>query len=134
MKALNLEKYIRFAGFVPGNEIVQLYQQSIALVMPSYFGPTNLPPLEAFNLNVPVLYSNIKGSKEQVGDAALLMDLGDPNSMALHLKNLVEDKNLRNTIIEKGQKRLKYINSYDRIGTLVDIIKQFRSKSNSWKY
>lgn len=134
IKSLNLEKYIRFAGYVSDNEIVQLYLQSIALVMPSYFGPTNLPPLEAFYLNVPVLYSNTKGSKEQVGDAALLMDLGDPNSMALHLKNLVEDKNLRNKLIEEGQKRLKYINSHDRIGVLVDIIKQFRSKSNSWRY
>ena len=46
---LKIEDRVRFAGFVPDNEMIELYRQSIALVIPSYFGPTNLPPLEAFN-------------------------------------------------------------------------------------
>jgi len=131
-KALNLENHIRFIGFVSNEEVKQLYLQSIALVMPSYFGPTNLPPLEAFNLGVPVLYSNISGPREQVGDAALLMDLKDPNSMAIHLKNLIEDKNIRNQLVKEGQKRLGYFNSYDRVGVLIDIINDFRHKRYSW--
>ena len=58
--------------------MASLYKESIALVMPSYFGPTNIPPLEAFNLGVPVLYSDLPGLKDQVGDAALLLDLNKP--------------------------------------------------------
>jgi hypothetical protein len=26
--------------------------------MPTFFGPSNIPPLEAINLDVPVIYSN----------------------------------------------------------------------------
>ena len=53
--------------------------------MPTYFGPTNIPPLEAFALGVPVLYSDLPGLKDQVGDSALLLDLNNPESMAQHM-------------------------------------------------
>ena len=69
---LSLEERIKFIGFVGNEEIPELYRQSIALVMPSYFGPTNLPPLEAFQLGVPVLYPDKAGLRDQVGNAALL--------------------------------------------------------------
>ena len=113
--------------------MIELYRQSIALVMPSYFGPTNLPPLEAFQLGTPVLYPNKPGLKEQVGNAALLMDLKDPNSMALHLKDLIENKQLRNQLINAGYERLKYLNSYDRVAILKDIIDNFRWKLFCWR-
>ena len=50
--------------------------------MPTYFGPTNIPPLEAFSLNVPVCYSDLDGLREQVGEAAFLMNLKNPESLA----------------------------------------------------
>ena len=49
-----------------------LYTEALALVMPTYFGPTNLPPLEAFQTGTPVLYSDLPGMREQVGDAAIM--------------------------------------------------------------
>jgi glycosyltransferase involved in cell wall biosynthesis len=100
--------------------------------MPSYFGPTNLPPLEAFHLGVPVLYSDKQGLRDQVGEAALLMDLKDPNSMALHLKNLIEKKQLREQLIKSGYERLKYFESYDRVEILKSIIQDFRWRRFCW--
>ncbi len=88
-EALELSDRVRFAGFVPNEEVPRLYRQALALVMPTYFGPTNLPPLEAFSLGVPVLYSDRPGMREQVGDAALMMDLREPGSMAAHLHALL---------------------------------------------
>jgi glycosyltransferase involved in cell wall biosynthesis len=132
VKKLNLENYIRFTGFVSDDEIFQLYKQSLALVMPSYFGPTNLPPLEAFSIGIPVLYSDIKGLKDQVGDAALLMDLTKPDSLSLHLKTLLEDTDLRNKLIAKGNSRLKHFDSYDRIKILEDIIENYQQKRICW--
>jgi glycosyltransferase involved in cell wall biosynthesis len=41
-----------------------------ALTFVSYFGPDNLPPLEAFALGCPVIASAIEGSEEQLGSAA----------------------------------------------------------------
>ena len=131
-RKLNLEDRIRFVGFVSNEEIVRLYSQSIALVMPSYFGPTNLPPLEAFQLGVPVLYSDKAGLRDQVDEAALLMDLKDPNSMALHLKSLIENKQLREKLIYAGYERLKHFEGYDRIKILKDIIEDFWYKRSCW--
>tara|TARA_B110000977_G_C11024903_1_gene472765 strand:- start:261 stop:1466 length:1206 start_codon:yes stop_codon:yes gene_type:complete len=132
-KKLNLEKKVFFVGFVDDEEMASLYSQSIALVMPTYFGPTNLPPLEAFSLGVPVLYPDINGLKDQVGDAALLMDLNSPKSMATHLKNILEDKKLRETLKEAGYERLKYFEKIDRKEILSKIIKEFRSRRFCWE-
>jgi glycosyltransferase involved in cell wall biosynthesis len=55
---LKLENQIHFIGFVDSKEIPIIYKKSIALVMPTFFGPTNITPLEAFDLGVPVLYSS----------------------------------------------------------------------------
>ncbi len=133
VSVLGLEDRVRFANFVSNQEIPELYLQSIALVMPTYFGPTNLPPLEAFALKVPVLYSDIAGLRNQVGEAALLMNLKDPTSMAEHIKNLMNDEQLRNRLIEAGQKRLSYLDSIDRIKILKSVIENFQWKRMCWK-
>jgi len=128
----NLEDRIRFVGFVDNEEIPELYRQSLALVMPSYFGPTNLPPLEAFELGVPVLYSDKAGLREQVGSSALLMDLNDAYSMADHLKNLIDDSQFRMRLVEAGRERLKYYESIDRIEVLMRVLENFRWRRMTW--
>lgn len=132
-QSLSLISRVRFAGFVSNEAVLDLYQQSVALVMPTYFGPTNLPPLEAFELGVPVLYSDKAGLRDQVGDAALLMDLADPTSMANHLKNLIEDGQLREHLISAGRSRLKYFDSVDRVGILRSVIEGYRWRRLCWE-
>jgi len=133
VRNVHLEDRVRFVGFVENEEIPELYRQSVALVMPSYFGPTNLPPLEAFELGVPVLYSDKAGLRDQVGDAALLMDLNDPASLASHLKKLIDDPQLRMRLIEAGKERLKYFDSMDRVGILKRVLEDFRSRRQAWE-
>ena len=43
----NLVHQVRFLDFVPAADMPGLYHGCLAVVMPTYFGPTNLPPLEA---------------------------------------------------------------------------------------
>jgi len=130
---LDLSDRVRFAGFVSNNEISSLYSQSLALVMPTFFGPTNLPPMEAFEIGVPVIYPDKKGLKEQVGDAALLIDLKNSMSLADQLNNLYENDELRKKLIENGKKQLKFYNSIDHISLLTNIIEDFAVKRNCWK-
>lgn len=130
---LGLSDKVRFTDFVANEEMIELYRQSLALVMPTYFGPTNLPPLEAFEIGIPVLYPDKDGLRDQVGDAALLMDLRNSRSMARQLKNLIEDKQLRQRLIEAGRKKLDYFNSFDRLAVLKSIIENFSWKRKCWK-
>jgi glycosyltransferase involved in cell wall biosynthesis len=135
-KKFNLENQVRFAGFVSSEEINFLYSQALALVMPTYFGPTNMPPLEAFKFKVPVLYSNIKGLREQVEDAALLLDLNDPNSLVENLGKLLNSKELRNDLVNKGQVKYNQIishNNRNNYDILKNIIENFKSRRECWK-
>jgi glycosyltransferase involved in cell wall biosynthesis len=107
--AQNLELLDRvyFVGYVSDDEMLTLYANSFALVMPTYFGPTNLPPLEAFILGIPVLYSDLPGMREQVKGAALLLDLLYPETMAIHLKNLSHDSALREKLTASGKRQMQ---------------------------
>ena len=82
-KKLNIHNRLFLTGFIKDQELIALYKNAIALVMPTFFGPTNLPPLEAFNIGVPVIYPDINGLREQVEDAALLINLNDPNTFLI---------------------------------------------------
>lgn len=128
---LNLSDQVHFLGFVDNDDMVSLYKESVALVMPTYFGPTNIPPLEAFVLGVPVLYSDLPGLKDQVGDAALLLDLNNPESMAKHIVNLLSNENLRKNLISLGNKRININNNYHEIVSL--ICSKFQIKIKTWK-
>ena len=135
-KKFNLENQVRFAGFVSSEEVNFLYSQALALVMPTYFGPTNMPPLEAFKFKVPVLYSNIKGLREQVEDAALLLDLNDPNSLVENLEKLLNSNELRNDLVNKGQAKYNQIisnNNKNNYDVLKNIIENFKSRRECWK-
>ena len=106
VKELGLEKVIYFAGYVPDNDMIQLYKKARALVMPTFFGPTNIPPLEAFALECPVAVSNIYGMPEQVKDAALLFDPKSEKELEDAMARLWTDEELCHQLIKKGKERL----------------------------
>jgi len=74
VEELGVQNNVLFLGYAPDEDMAALYSTARALVMPTYFGPTNIPQLEAFALGCPVATSRIYGIPEQVGDAAILFD------------------------------------------------------------
>lgn len=44
----------------------EFYRRARRMVMPTYFGPTNIPPLEANALGCPVAVSKVYGMPEQL--------------------------------------------------------------------
>jgi glycosyltransferase involved in cell wall biosynthesis len=98
---------ITHLGYVSDKEIVALYKKAAALVYPSLFGPTNLPPLEAMILGTPVLCSNLFSMPEQIGEAGLLFDPYSVEDMAEKIVGIWTDKNLRSMLRQKGYERTK---------------------------
>ncbi|MDC1387039.1 glycosyltransferase family 4 protein [Candidatus Thioglobus sp.] len=129
---LDLSDQVNFIGFAPNKDIPILYSAAVALVMPTYFGPTNIPPLEAFRVGLPVLYSNLPGLKEQVEGAALLLDLKNPGSMATHLSNLISDEKLREELILAGKKIVDKRSSISHGSIIESICFDFKIKKKSW--
>lgn len=74
VKEKGLERHVLFVGYVPDADMPGFFKRARALVMPSFFGPTNIPPLEAFALGCPVATSRIYGIPNQLGNAALLFN------------------------------------------------------------
>ncbi len=128
-----INEQIHYLGFVEDEEIHNLYKQSIALVMPTYFGPTNIPPLEAFSLNVPVCYSDLQGLKEQVGEAAFLMNLKDPNNLVEHLLTILNDKNIVNQKILLGQQIINSWTEEDFLNSIYTILDEYKTLRECWE-
>lgn len=106
VKELNLQGNVSYLGYVPDKYIPNLYKNAKCLVMPTYFGPTNIPTLEAFYFGCPAVVSNIAGVKEQTGEAAMLFDPDSPKEMADAIRSVLEDSNLRNLLISRGKDRI----------------------------
>lgn len=106
-RGLGVWSQIKVLGYVDDHEIVGMYKLATALVMPTWFGPSNIPPLEAFYLGCPVITSDIEGVRDQVGDAALLVDVADPASMAQAIEVVWKSKSEREKLKTRGKKRIK---------------------------
>lgn len=100
-----LKDNITIMGFVSDGNITYLYRHAIGMIMPSYFGPTNIPPLEAMTLGCPVAVANKYAMPEQVGDAGLLFNPDSPEEIAECIRKLWMNKGLREEMIRKGYSR-----------------------------
>ncbi len=105
VQALELADRVIFAGYVPNEDIPEMYRRARAMIYPSLFGPTNIPPLEAMALGCPCAVSNVYAMPEQVGDAALVFDPKDEQAMADALTRLWNDDALCADLSRRGKAR-----------------------------
>jgi len=129
---LEIGDQVEIFNFLSNEEIKIVYKKAIALVMPSYFGPTNIPPLDAWDNEIPVIYSN--HLKEQTLDAALYADSNSSSDLADQIEKMM-NKDVREEFIVKGKMRLNQIkkdreNSINELSTKLD---QFEKKLENWK-
>lgn len=93
---LGLSENIHYLGFVTDEELYTFYKKSIAIVMPTFLGPTNMPLLEAYALGCPIICSSLTGHKELLGDYATYFDPKDyqelANKLIDHIVKFKEEK------------------------------------------
>jgi len=123
-EALGLADQVRILGYVSDEDVTGLYAGAVALVMPTFFGPTNIPFLEAWALGCPVLTSRIRGITEQVGDAGLLVDPTSVHSIADGIRRLWTNEALRQELIASGRTRLASYTPDDFRRLLAGIVDQ----------
>lgn len=98
-----MEHVVRFLGFVPFETLRCFYQSAAAFVFPSRYEGFGLPPLEAMACGTPVVTSNVSSLPEVVGDAAVLVNPENVFDIARGLGEVLLDKQLRESLIEKGR-------------------------------
>ena len=129
---LKLTEQVHFLGFVPQQDLIALYRNAFALAYVTFFGPENLPPLEAFKLGCPVVASKVSGAEEQLGDAALLVDPAEPEEMARVIKSLQTDAELRQTLIERGAARASLWTGEDFVKGVFSTLDEFERVRRTW--
>ncbi|MBV9711146.1 MAG: glycosyltransferase family 4 protein [Ktedonobacteraceae bacterium] len=104
---LKLERKVRFLGRVTDLELITLYSMADVFAFPSFFEGFGIPPLEAMACGAPVITSNTSSLPEVAGDAALLVDPNDISALAQAIQTLLEDKQLRSELVQKGYQQAK---------------------------
>ena len=101
----NLTNQVKILGFVSSEELNILYSGCSSVIMPTFFGPTNLPPLEAWHYNKPLIYSSLY--PQQVENAAILVNPYDAKDIA---NGILKSRNdlVKKDLIEEGEKRIVY--------------------------
>ena len=123
------EDYVTIFDYVSDEDLMEFYRRATALVMPTFFGPTNIPPIEAFALGCPVAISNIYGMKEQVADAALLFNPNNIDEIANAIEILWTDKKKQEELIIKGFEKSRKWNYKQYNQSFRDIVEKVLKNS-----
>jgi glycosyltransferase involved in cell wall biosynthesis len=119
---------IHHLDYVPDEEMSAFYAGAEALIMPTFFGPTALPPVEAWSLGCPVITSDIRGIREQMGDAALLVDPRSVESIAKGIARIWKEQVLRQELVARGRQRLASYTPSDFAECLQGILEEAKDR------
>jgi glycosyltransferase involved in cell wall biosynthesis len=102
---LGIADDVAFPAWVDEEDLEALYAAAACFVLPSFQEGFGLPVLEAMARGVPVACSNISSLPEVVGDAALLFDPRDAESIASPIERLLSDRALAGELVAQGRAR-----------------------------
>jgi glycosyltransferase involved in cell wall biosynthesis len=102
-----LHKHVRFLGYLSDDTLAVLYRLAAVFVFPSLYEGFGLPPLEAMACGTPVVTSNLSSMPEVAGDAAILVDPYDVESIVGGMQKVLTNPGLSQELREKGIARAR---------------------------
>lgn len=94
-------------GYIEDSEREALYKGATMLVLPSFNEGFGLPVLEAMTVGTPVIAANRGALPEVLGDAGLLIDPDDPDSLAAAMERMLTDSALARLCSARGLRRAR---------------------------
>jgi glycosyltransferase involved in cell wall biosynthesis len=104
-RELGLVDVVRFAGFVPPEQVPLWYNAASLLVYPSLYEGFGLPLLEAMACGTPVIAADASALPEVVGDAGLLVGPRDVEGLARAIASLTRSPEARAELRARGLQR-----------------------------
>lgn len=126
MKDLGLAKDVVFTGYVIGDELVPLFAGAEFFVMPSLYEGFGMTVLEAFATKTPAILSNVSSLPEIAGEAAMFINPLDINELTQALGEFANNKELRESYIEKGLAQAAKFDWEKTAGETLEIYKSFK--------
>ena len=129
---LGIADNVHFLGFVPYEDVIAFHRFAFALSYVSFFGPENLPPLEALALGCPVVLSDIPGVRTLFGEGPILVDPRDDRSIAAGIKSLCDNPDERRERAEGGR-QIAMLNTREQyMRNICAILDEFESIRRCW--
>jgi glycosyltransferase involved in cell wall biosynthesis len=88
-------------------DLIALYSMADAFAFPSWIEGFGIPVLEAMTCGAPVVASDRGSIPEVAGDAALLADAEDEHMFAAHLRAILEQPEIGQSLRERGFARAR---------------------------
>jgi glycosyltransferase involved in cell wall biosynthesis len=104
---LALGDRVTFANGLPDEEYAELLASAEVAVIPSLYEGFSLPAVEHLASGTPLVASRAGALPEVVGDAAVLVEPGDPEELAAALRELLDDGARRAELSERGLARVR---------------------------
>lgn len=98
---------IVFTGRLEPEILCEVTAAALASVYVSYFEGFGIPIVEAFRCGVPVITADATATKEVAGDAALLVDPFDTESISAAMSRIARDAELRDELSRRGTERAR---------------------------
>jgi glycosyltransferase involved in cell wall biosynthesis len=111
-------------GYVTPESLAHWYARASIFAFPSLDEGFGMPLLEAMSAGVPILTSNRSALPEVAGDAALLADPNDVNSLVTALRRLTTDESLRADLAARGLARCKEFTWEKAVAETWDVYRQ----------
>lgn len=105
---------VEFTRHVPFEQVIATLKKADVFVCMSEHEGFCIPLLEAMHFEIPIVAYDSTAIKYTMGDGGILLDQKDPKIVAEAIDKIVNDKALREDIIEKQRERLKEM-SYENI-------------------
>jgi glycosyltransferase involved in cell wall biosynthesis len=119
-----LHKHVRFLGYVPDDQLAVLYRLAAVFVFPSLYEGFGLPPLEAMASGTPVVVSNVSSLPEVVGDAAVLVDPHDIDSIVDGLRCVLTNPARAEDMRRKGLERSREFSWERSVARTLEVYKR----------
>jgi glycosyltransferase involved in cell wall biosynthesis len=119
-----LHKHVRFLGYVPDDQLAVLYRLAAVFVFPSLYEGFGLPPLEAMASGTPVVASNVSSLPEVVGDAAVLVDPHDIDSIVDGLRCVLTNPARADDMRRKGLERSREFSWERSVARTLEVYKR----------
>lgn len=124
VERLGIGDRVVFTGYVPDDDLVDLYNAAELFVYPSIYEGFGLPPIEAMACGTPVIASDEATLRETTGDAAMLFDPADPVAIAGAMRRGLDDTPWRERARAAGFERARALSWDSCAKRMLDIYAQ----------
>lgn len=107
IEEMDLRDSVQITGWIPREELYELYARAQAFVYPSTFEGFGMPVLESLAAGIPTACADIPPLREVAGEAAIFFDPGDEDAIGTAIEQIMTEETLRARLAKVGPERAR---------------------------